>query len=323
MNNMLIHIGFHKTGTTWLQKNLFTRNSDYFFPISDQLEGPSALAMKLIYDEDQYLLNSFCDNKNVIQQNLRQILKSDGYNPEKIAVISHERLSGNPHSSGFDGAVIARRIKNNFPKAKILIGIREQSTWLLSNYFQYLKVGGNLSLSNYLNTKYDGKRPAFSQGHLEYHYLIKDYQDRFSKENVLVVPYELFDSDHSLFLKLIGNFLHIDLSGAQLDFDQKENISSDYFLNYKLRFLNRFRHSNSLNNYSPYSTAISRKIVYHGKELLSTMISNNRDERTKEQLLQKITAWTKDRFAQSNKSTSELTGLDLEMFGYQMENKSQ
>ena len=94
---------------------------------------------------------------------------------------------------------IAKRIKNKFPYAKILIVIREQTSWLLSNYFQYLSAGGTHNLKKYLNTKYDGKRPGFAPNHIEYHRLIKDYQSKFGSKNVLVLPYEIFDSDKVIF----------------------------------------------------------------------------------------------------------------------------
>ena len=322
MDNILIHIGLYKTGTTWLQKYLFTLESNYFFPLSDYSTGPSSLALKFVYDENRYLLNSFSDNKKIIQEGLRQILKSESYKPDKIPVISHERLSGSPHSSGFDAAIIARRIQAKFPEAKILICIREQSSWLLSNYFQYLKGGGNLSITKYLYTKYDGKRPAFSPGYLEYHYLIQDYQKRFSKENVLVIPYELFSTDHTKFLKSLGDFVQTDLSQLQLDFETKVNSSEDHYLNYKLRFLNQFRASNSLNNYSPYSSAFNSKIIYKSKKVLRTIVSKQKNENIKEQLRRQIHEWAKERFISSNEITAEITGLDLEMFGYQMPKKS-
>ena len=52
----------------------------------------------------------------------------------KVPVISHERLSGYPHSGGHDSKEIAHRLAAVFPNAKVVIVIREQKSMILSNY---------------------------------------------------------------------------------------------------------------------------------------------------------------------------------------------
>lgn len=93
-----------------------------------------------------YLLNSFDSNGNSVRTELNSILEKKSQKGNKIFVMSNERLSGKPHSSGFDSFIIARRIKSIFPKGKMFLMIREQKTFLLSNYFQYLSCGGTFVL---------------------------------------------------------------------------------------------------------------------------------------------------------------------------------
>lgn len=316
MKNLLVHIGYHKTASTWLQKELFNCDSDFFIPISNRTKGASSLALDFIYGKERYLLNSFDNNEIAIQRELSQILDRIDSNNSKIPVISHERLSGNPHSSGFDSSIIARRLHNFFPNAKILIVIREQSSWLLSNYFRYLTVGGNHSLNKYLNTKYDGKRPGFSPAHLEYHHLIENYQSNFSKENVLVIPYEQLFLSKEVFLKELGNFLDYDLSSIDLDFGRRINETTNYLLNYRLRFLNPFIHSSSVNNDLNLNHELFRRIIFKGKSFLTHMISSEKDKKTNEKLQTVIRKWISDRYDESNKKTSDLIGIDLAKLGY-------
>lgn len=225
MNDILVHIGYHKTGTTWMQNELFISESDSFKPLSINKSGHSTLARRFIFDEEGYLLNSFDNNEKTIRADLNELLgERDQDDENKVLVMSHERLSGTPHSSGFDSSIIARRIKNIFPYAKILIVIREQSSWILSNYFQYLSAGGTHSLYKYLNTKYDGRRPGFSPAHIEYHRPILDYQAKFGKQNVLVLPYELLVFDRTLFIKKIEAFVEKEIDIGGINFGKKYNI---------------------------------------------------------------------------------------------------
>ena len=51
-------------------------------------------------------------------------------------VLSDKRLSGNPHSGGFDAARIAGSPHEHFPGVNILVVIREKRSLTLSCYYQ-------------------------------------------------------------------------------------------------------------------------------------------------------------------------------------------
>src|SRR5690554_5164946 len=107
MRDILIHIGYHKTGTTWLQQEVFSKTTSRFFePLSIyQNDGHSSLAKKFIWDDSDYLLNPFDLNEKSICKHFEEIKKSK-QNTDKIYVLTDERLSGSPHSSGFNSSVI-------------------------------------------------------------------------------------------------------------------------------------------------------------------------------------------------------------------------
>lgn len=323
MEEVLIHIGYHKTGTSWLQTQLFVQESDVFAPLSTKKIGASTLAKDFIKDEEGYLLDSFQNNELVILKNLNLLLKSKNLESGKIPVLSHERLSGNPYSGCFDASVICRRLHHTFPGAKILLGIREQSSLILSTYFQYLVAGGNHSLRKFLTTQYDESRPCFSPGHFEFHHLIKTYQAQFSKKNVLVMPYELFASDKMKFLKTLGDFLGKNISSSHLDFNELVNPQSNQWIKYKLRGLNPFTQSNSLNNYSSLNRTIPRRVINKVKKVLSSKISQQKNDQQKEKLHAIVKDWMKTRYCKSNDITEQLIEQDLGQYGYQTTRLSQ
>lgn len=320
MKKVLVHIGLHKTGTTWLQNELFTSQNDVFEPFyeANTAKGHSTLAEDFIFDQNKNLLNSFDSNSEIINDSLQSILEKKK-DCNKVFVMSHERLSGYPSSSAFDGSIIARRIKNIFPAAKILIVIREQVSCILSNYFQYLKEGGTKDLTNYLSTKYDGRTPGFSESYFNYHHLINFYQNLFGKEHVLVLTYELFNSNKALFFQMLGEHVNETITTQTENFKKPYNIKKNHFVDYKFRFLNKYiKSSSSLNGSSRLKFYTSKKIAIKLKRFVSYFSSEKLNQSIKNDLKKEIEQWSVGRFEKSNKITKQLTNLKLEEFGYKV-----
>jgi hypothetical protein len=84
--------------------------------------------------------------------------------------------------------MIADRLRALFSDARILICIREQKKVILSCYNQYIKKGGAISISSYLNVSDRTRVPLFDFRHFMYHRLISYYQQIFGRDRVLVLP---------------------------------------------------------------------------------------------------------------------------------------
>lgn len=316
IDSPLVHIGYHKTASTWLQKNLFGAENEIFESLTRGKTGKSSLAKKFIYDDERYLLSPFDDNIAGIESELESILKSKKDFQTKIPVLSDERLSGNPHSSGFDAKKIALMIKRVFPNGRILIVVREQKNLIFSTYFQYLSVGGTNSLETYLSTKYDGKRPHFSPNHINFLPLIKEYYDLFGNKNVLVLPYEMFRDKPTLFMSKIGNLLDVEINLSKDKFKVVVNKKRNQFLLYNLRVLNAFRKSTSINNYSAFSNRYTKKVSNSVFSLMGKVLPQRLDALVKGKLDLTIAKWADNRYHQSNKELSKLIGIDLSRYGY-------
>lgn len=317
MDNPLIHIGYHKTGTTWLQSHLFVDGHPVFHPVSATAMGPSTWAENLYVDENMDLLNAFDLNEKVIASKLSDLLQAKPLVNDKIAVVSHERLSGNPHSAAQDALSIATRIQNCFPKARIFISIREQASFILSSYLQYLSVGGTFGLQKYLLGNKDAKIPGFSPNHMKYDLLIARYQELFGEENVLVLPYELFERDKSQYFQFFREFLEVDFEVDDKLFDQRMNTATAHFLSYRLRFLNVFLFRNSLNHQSNLELGVAgRRLVRSLVRCLNFFVPDSLDNATQDQLRKEIDLWVADRFHESNVLTNSLIECDLTEFNY-------
>ncbi len=312
LSDPLIHIGFHKTGSTWLQRELFHSDSECFCPLTPDRNRNSGkfIGKHFVRDHERYLLSSFAMNKDAIQQAVEAAAKC--VDPgDRIPVISYERLSGNPHAGSFDARTIADRIKASFPEARIFCVIREQRDIILSTWFQYLKIGGTDSLTDYLTRSYDGRRPGFSPAAYNYIELVDYYRGLFSPENVLVLPYEMLRDSASEFLRRIGDFTGKDLAGFADKAAVPHNIRKDDFLVPRFPFLNMLCRKSSVNGYSPLYLPGS-KFVFDSVDSLIGGGNRKRIHKMKRQIDEIIG----DRYAAGNRRLSELIDIELPDYGY-------
>lgn len=313
--NVLVHIGYHKTGTTWLQKTLFSAKSSVFFPLSPTGK-PKALGRHFVWDKDGNLLSPFESNKHLILEEIETALHGKDLK-HRTPVISNERLSGNPHCGGFDTKLIADRIKDCLPNAKIFCVIREQKEMILSTYFQYLRAGGIDSLKEYLTRPYDGRRPGFSPSHFNYIDLISYYYQLFSVENVLVLPYEMLKNDPERFGKGIRGFVAKNSSDNADDWAISYNKRLDDSILPRFPFLNLFLRKSSVNAYSPLYIPKTIKLLH-----ATNWIIRGNDTAYIKKLRKLIDAIIKNRYAASNKKLSGMIGMNLSQYGYHEHERS-
>jgi len=260
---IIFHIGLHKTASTWLQNNLFHKGSPFFYHLNRKNNGDSSFAKCFFQDKDGYLLNSFDINLEKIYTEYKKYIDKKDPKDNRINVVSHERLSGNPHASYFDAKLIAERIKFCFPNAKILLLTRNPVDIITSNYFQYLSIGGTMSIKQYLNTKYDERRPYFNPKAFNYNSMKNNYANIFGADNVCLLEFEEFKTDFDKFLQQLNSFLklRLNLNSNNINYKIKTNRSKDQFVIYHLRKLNSLTKSTSINNYYKMSRALKFLII--------------------------------------------------------------
>lgn len=229
----LIHIGFHKTGTTWFQKKYFPDVPDIDF--FDQEKTARFFLEPRSLDFDAIAVR---------ERIFQSIDKS-----RSMTVFSHEGLSGNPISGGNGGYAyrdISERLARTFSgciNLKIVIFIRNQHKVINSCYGQYVRMGGTLRPEDFLfqGSENSLRRPAFSFDHFRYEKLIRLYQSAFGADKVAVFLYEDFAKETRQFL---SNFETV-LSLPRTDFSDpvlfaRVNAGYDHTLTTFIRFMNHF-----------------------------------------------------------------------------------
>ncbi len=314
-NNLLLHIGYHKTGTTWLQRSLFDHDTRGFYPLSyksrERVRSVD-LTRPFVYDED----GAFIHPLGFAADKLRKQFETElNWQPSAMPVISSEQFTGNPHSGGFDQKEIADRLNAVFPNAKVFMVIREQKSMLMSTYFQYLLGGGARSLNSYVNEPFDGRLPMFAKHYFKYHYLVDYYQQLFGRDNLLVLPFEMFRREPELFITELAEFTGAEIP-HNLPFDAQENAGRNRVIEYHLRLLGMFFAKSSLNAFSPLAIPKARWSFKTAKVALGKLIPSAWQNKFVESMRSEIEGYTANFYDESNRITSELIGRDLGQFGY-------
>ena len=296
----LLHIGYHKTGTTWLQRHVFGDPGSGF----SQIGGAQHLIAVNAFDFRP---------KRIRKQMGRKVVQAQAQG--LVPVLSSERLSGEPHFGGYDSELIADRLAAVFPDARILVVVREQTSMFLSIYKEYIRRGGAASLRQYLSAPSDGYwLPQFRFEFLEYHRLIRYYQDLFGAENVMVLPYELLLTQPGTFLGQIGEFVRIQIVQPQI---RSVNVSLSAFTLGLKRHLNRYLVLDGpVNPAPPFDFPASNALLERLCRLLDTKLPVAVHDRHEHRWRRHAAREVGSRYAQSNAVTSGLTGLDLRAFGY-------
>lgn len=308
----LIHIGYPKTGTTWLQAGIFGSSGYGFTPVGGK---PKFFALRFIYGEEGGLGHPLDFEPEALRQEYDELEAGSGY-----PVISHEALLCHPYSGGVQTRDIALKLHEVFPDAKILITIREQHAMIVSLYEHFLRMGGLSSLKNFVGAKFHQSLfPAFDIGFLEYDKCVRFYSDLFGAKSVLALPFELIRKDSLSFLSSIYSFAGIDAPSehwlSDLGGQGAKNVSVPSFAaaQYNFRLLNLLGKPSGSNafsavGYKSLSTALFK--------LISNATPTSAALRYRESIMQEVGLLVGDAYVESNRRTQEMTGLDLAVLGY-------
>jgi Sulfotransferase family len=308
----LVHIGYHKTGTSWLQRNLF-RSAELGFNTSGKGAGTPVTTLvatrALDFDAER------------ARQEFEGAFVAAGKR-DLVPVVSLERLSGHPFSGGYDNRELAERLAAVLPGARVLCVFREQTAMIASTYKQFVKTGGGSSLERFLDPPVHRhmRIPLFDLRHFEYDRLLALYRKLFGAEAVLFLPYELFASEPHTFVERIVEFAGANASSAaipDLPFDARPNLAHSAVATGLVRRVNRLLALADVNP-TPLVAADPLLVKRIRRSLVKTVDSLPRGllDREERRLRDRISSFVADRYGASNERLAQLTGEDLAAYGY-------
>lgn len=300
----LIHIGYHKTATTYLQNTVFASKDLFSAPWGTQ-SGPAVEHFVLAHPERF--------DPAQIRADFYAGYDSGG---PGVPVISHEQLSGDPMYGAYYLDRVAGRIRDCFPEARILIGVREQKSAILSLYYQYIRQGGTRHLQDMLVASRDGPgfRPVIRLDHFEYDLTIATYQRLFSPENVCALPMELLYRAPDDYARILGRFAG--LSEPMPLPRQVVNAARTATSMRVERLLNGWINVPDLRAETYSDNPLSFRLKNRALRYLDQGLLAVAGKPHRKYLSDTVSAVVGPAFAQSNQRLSALTGYDLAALGY-------
>lgn len=306
---VLIHVGLHKTGTTWLQDNiLMPKDRREIICCSDFGLTHAAFIMA---NSGEFGVGRALE--------LLKPLIDDAVAQRLPLVLTDEALGGYPFHHKYFREVQAVRMKSALPGAKILVTVRNQPNIILSIYGEYLKYGYSSRLEDFLAEPQHGNlHPVFDRDFYDYDRMLDLYGDLFGEENVLALPMEWMTRNSAAAMERIGKFLGVSLSPPDdvLARDRKNEAWTPSarealrLLNHSVPQDSRWRHRRSWLGRKLAPAAIAWRVNRWSAAL--------GQKGTFEKDFAYIQAELGDYYAASNRRFAERTGHDLAAFGYRM-----
>jgi len=307
---LLLHVGYHKTATTWLQSVLFTPGQGFHevldhAAVFDRLIAPHGL--------------DFAPADPAERIAAAQKAAPAG---ARVDVISLESLSGLPFAGGRESDAYARRLRAvadliDAPRITVLIGVREQCALLASVYMQYLYRAGTQPPRRFFEERPFRGYFGFSAQTFCYDRLVGLYQELFGARNVLVLPQELIARDQQAAVRLIGTACgHDDLARAAW---QPRTARMPSYPQYAVPLLRRVNHlrREACNPAPMIDLGRLGTLGYRGAGWLARKAPLPRAVASARPVTAHVRARFGGRFADSNRRLAEMLHHEVALPGYQ------
>jgi len=306
-NASLFHVGYVKSATTYLQKNVFCAN-DLGMGLAAG-EEHRAFLIQRFRNGNPYAFDKAKVRSEMIQAEAD--LRAQGLVP----VWSEETLLGDPDMSDYCGAVTCERLCSLELPMKVLITIREQRDFAYSSYSEYLKVDRH-SLTEYIGTgtERQGYSPILEPHFLCYSDAVETWQNAVGAENVLVLPIELLRTAPTEYLQTLSEFVGVPAPKSVPD--ARSNVALGATASAAARRLNGLYVRSRLGRPASRSERVARKAVRWVNRLAPSALDRAISRRWVAQIAERYDGV----FTEDNARLEALTGLELGRFGYQSGN---
>lgn len=226
---IVLHVGLHKTATTFLQDRVFPELPGVAFVHPLHTPQPNDGPI------ERFMLELFFRNAACIDLDHHRAAIGAWLDrvEHDTVLISSEAIVGWPIENHSNLANNSELLHAMFPSAQVILVVRRQDKWVESAYAQLLKAGFSTSIERYVNWNprtrsfepynvglYKG--PNLDARDLDWAAFDRHYRGRFGERGVLTLPFELFTDDAPVFLRTLYDFLGVE-NGPQPDTNERVN----------------------------------------------------------------------------------------------------
>lgn len=319
----LIHIGYPKAASTWLQSTILSGLDERIQPLKGSFykSGACKSGDRLFYDNRIEKITSAKQTLNNISPFFHFKINECRFkiqslqNPSALVTcLSNETWTGHPYSGGVHGKIYLERINAVLPTAKILIIVRNPVSAILSAYVDFMDRGiGICKFEDFLFPKKTNQIPNFSIHYYRYIELIEAYDDSFGKNNVIIVPLENLANSVLDFITPIYKGLELPLP---------KNIPKNIMINKKdyrklvifskFPFINLLSSKESANGYGAFGWKMVGTPLRRSYHFIPKKLANNIKKSFKEKIIGHFGEYIRD----GNRALEKRMNIDLRSLGY-------
>ena len=304
MKKVLIHAGYPKCASTYLQKKIFPVLKNYsnmafaprdekYYPLRNDFDPVEF--RKLV---DKHTINHD-DSKNhliISCEDWAELL----FKEFEEVFFAFNGLDRSAHS--FSNQVILRNFKAAYPQADMLFVIREPASYVLSRYKML-----------YRGAKTAKPVEAFLEHPTEgYDQVIERCRTLFGETRTHVVPFEMLQADVQAFVKTVTDL--VDADAVIPVSNERVNAAPDF--RWQVEY-ERVKKATRFKLEKNGRTPAARIAYLIARAWMAAIVRPRLQKRYGEEVFEvKMPPETKQRFAKSNHHVEELTGLDLSIYGY-------
>lgn len=300
---VLLHVGLPKCASTWLQQEVFADPATGFAapwgPITARAVTDFVTADPIAFDAD------------ATRASYAAALDASP-DPAKRLVVSHEALSSRIGTGSYYAPYVAQRLKATFPRAKLLVLVREQRAIIASIYNETVRQGSTRAIGEFIGTGREppGWAPACRLPFFEYDRLLGMYREVFGPENVLMLPMEALRADHDAFCARLLAFA--DLPQVAIPRGTVRNTSIGGFTIALTRRVNRVVQRKPLQRTRRTAFDYARRALRKIDGMAPKTWQTRADARLRAAVAERVG----DYFTDSNARLAAMLETDLAQFGY-------
>ncbi|MCB1616822.1 MAG: sulfotransferase [Pseudomonadales bacterium] len=311
MKQPLIHVGYPKSLSSWMQKLLFVPENG-FCKVLDPLA-----AQLFVIDPPpfNYSNDASCQ---YMQQQLDKYLPDAAKRADTVPVITSEALVGHTYCGGYNAKTNADRVYQLCPQGRVLIVVREQRSLMRSLYKTFITWGMPHSIDRLLNPVDANLSPQFNLDFMRFDSLVSYYRSLYGDDQVLVLPYEMFVTEPTVFLERLLHYAGVSNAAeliGKLPLTRRMN-RNQTLLNLMIqRWLNAVFLSGPF-NYAGLFPSTEERLKQRIRRSKKNPFPAFLDNCFEKQFASKVNKAFAGQFEQSNRQLVDLTGLDLARYGY-------
>ena len=294
----VVHVGYVRTATTTHQRQIFSKHKDIAYLGKPY---PAPVIKDIVYQFTS--TDSAIFDLPAARSALEKVLAEVVIPNKRVPVLSDEAILG-PYS--VDTPVLCRRLIALFGDPKVVITIRRQDELLISWLFHVIKKRYARPLAWMLKSL--GRESHLSTGllhYLDYASICRVFADELGRENLLVIPYELFTSDQVKYTEMLSAFMGVDQEETRRLLEpssvsnQRQHSAGVAYFDFRSRYLPTAVQTPSIDSLLIKIFGVTRFNAHHDGDIAA-----------------EARALCTRQYAQSNRLLAEAFGLDLKSYGY-------